>query len=478
MSETSEKPRTPTLTPDEVIAAQRSRQLTIISVVLLLLAGAVAAHRFAAPSETPTGNVEVAKFNADDIMGIEIHAAQGERLKLSRDGAVWRVVNRFNALADAEEPGILVKKIAGAKRLARPVTEDAQRFYLYQLNDEMAAHVILTDKAGKEVIHLLVGKGDNASSDYIRYAGKDGPAGIYELVDFGGSFDTIRARLKLDEENRPQPREWLQLDSFKTLPRDFDATRILIRDHDVEIELQSAPDPRDAGKRIWNMVRPQADFGNQSAVTGALEAIRNLRGYDVAGRPSPQGTELGLADPKRYVEIRYNTPGEGSRPENLRVDFGNRKGTEVAVWVTGESRGEFIWWVNDGVLARVFRPVEEFTDVAPLPPPGPAIVQECRVQHILVSWNGQPVTLKQPRTKKQARLLAEEVLAKARAEGSDWKALQKEHNEDSMDPHASFAIHAGANFVPEFIAMGQSLKVGEFGLVESTYGYHIIKRTE
>jgi len=478
MSETSEKPRTPTLTPDEVIAAQRSRQLTIISVVLLLLAGAVAAHRFAAPSETPTGNVEVAKFNADDIMGIEIHAAQGERLKLSRDGAVWRVVNRFNALADAEEPGILVKKIAGAKRLARPVTEDAQRFYLYQLNDEMAAHVILTDKAGKEVIHLLVGKGDNASSDYIRYAGKDGPAGIYELVDFGGSFDTIRARLKLDEENRPQPREWLQLDSFKTLPRDFDATRILIRDHDVEIELQSAPDTRDAGKRIWSMVRPQADFGNQSAVTGALEAIRNLRGYDVAGRPSPQGTELGLADPKRYVEIRYNTPGEGSRPESLRVDFGNRRGTEVAVWVTGESRGEFIWWVNDGVLARVFRPVEEFTDVAPLPPPGPAIVQECRVQHILVSWNGQPVTLKQPRTKKQARLLAEEVLAKARAEGSDWKALQKEHNEDSMDPHASYAIHPGANLAPEFMAMGQSLKVGEFGLAESAYGYHIIKRTE
>ncbi|KAA0211159.1 hypothetical protein EDM80_11915 [bacterium] len=478
MSETSEKPRTPALTPDEVIAAQRSRQLTIISVVLLLLAGAVAAHRFTAPRELPSGTVDVARFNADDIMGIEISSAQGEKLKLSRDGTAWRVVNRFNALADAEEPGILLKKIAGAKRLARPVTEDAQRFYLYQLSDELAAHVILTDKTGKEVVHLLVGKGDNASSDYIRYAGKEGPAGIFELVDFGGSFDTIRARLKLDEENRPQPREWLQLDSFKTLPRDFEATRILIRDQDAEIELQSAPDPRNAGKRIWNMVRPQAEFGNFSAVTGALEAIKNLRGYDVAGRPSPQGTELGLADPKRYVEVRYNTLGEGSRQETLRLDFGTRKGSEVAVWVTGESRGEFIWWVNDGVLARVFRAAEEFTDVAPLPPPGPAVVQECRVQHILISWNGQGVTLKQPRTKKQARQLAEDVLAKARAEGSDWKALQKEHNEDSVDPHASFAIHPGANLVPEFITMGQSLKVGEFGLVESTYGYHIIKRTE
>ena len=47
MSEaTQDAAKKPTLTPDEVIASQRSRQLTIVSVVLLALILGVAATKY------------------------------------------------------------------------------------------------------------------------------------------------------------------------------------------------------------------------------------------------------------------------------------------------------------------------------------------------------------------------------------------------------------------------------------------------
>ena len=474
---TEEQKSKPAVTPDEAIASQRSRQLTIIAIVLLLLSGAVAATRFSKKPEEPKGSESLVSFKPGDVASFEIFSgAGGERVKLARDGEAWRLMSRFGALVDTEEAGGLVKKLTEAKRLARPATEEPSRFSEFDLTYEQAAHLVLLDKQGKELVHLLVGKGQNTSSDFIRYSGKDALPGVYELVDAAGVMETLRSRLHLDAEGKPEVRSWVDTGAFKTLPREAEVSRLTIGDKAVQIEAESQADPKDAAKRIWQVVKPEASYGNSAALDGALEAIRNMRGTDVAGKPGAQGSELGVINAERWVEIKYSV--KGGKTETMRLDFGKTKDHDVAVWVTSESKGEFIWWANDYVLTRVFRPAVDFTDVAPLPPPGPAVTEQAKVQHILISYSGTRVPTKKPRTKAEARKLVQQVFEKAQAPGADWKALQLEFNED-VDPHSEYpVVKDDPNWDKAFTQGALSLKIGEVGLFETQFGYHIIKRLE
>lgn len=466
-------------TPDEVIASQRSRQLTIMAVVLLLLAGAIAAHRFGnRNAEKPAGTVALVSFKDADVAAIEIFAGVGgSKVKLTRDGENWRLSNRYGALADKDDAAALIKKVVDAKRLDRAATEESARFALFELTYEQAAHVVFTDKQGKELVHLLIGKGTGAAADFIRYSAKDAPPGVFELVDSAGVMETLRSRLHLDTEGKPEVRTWLDATAFKSLSREAEVQRMVINDKGVQIEVESATDRRDPSKRIWNVLKPEPGYGNSANIDGAIEALRTMRGADVAGKPSPHGPELGVAKAERWVEVKFSSKAGAGKTESLRFDFGTVKEHEVALWISSEKQGELIWWVNEYVLSRVFRPIADFVDVAPLPPPGPAVTDRAVVTHILVSFTGTGVPTKQQRTRMEARKLALAILEQAQGT-ADWKALQLQHNEDGA-PHTEYPVEKDdSRWDKNFSSGALSLKVGEVGLFETQFGYHIIKRME
>jgi peptidyl-prolyl cis-trans isomerase C len=102
--------------------------------------------------------------------------------------------------------------------------------------------------------------------------------------------------------------------------------------------------------------------------------------------------------------------------------------------------------------------------------------EQVRASHILISV-AQDATAE---AKQAAKTEAEAVLAKAKA-GDDFAALAKQH---SKDP-GSAAVGGDLNFfpkeqmVPEFSNAAWALKPGEIsGLVQSQFGYHIIKLTD
>lgn len=469
----------PALTPDEVIAAQRTRQLTIMAVVLLLLAGAIAAHRFGSGEpEKKTGSVALAGFKAGDVAAIEIFSGQGgEKVRLARDGETWRLANRFGALAEKDDVAGLVKKITEAKRLDRAATQESERFALFELTFEQAAHVVMTDKQGKELLHLLVGKGDNSSADFVRYSGKDAVPGVFELVDTAGVMETLRSRLHLDAEGKAEVRPWLDMTAFKTLARETEVSRVVISDKGANIELESAPDPRDAGKRIWNVVKPEPGYGNTATIDGVLDALRTMRGSDIAGKPDVHGAELGVVGAERWVEVKYSL--KGGKAESLRFDFGKVKDKEVPVWISSQQQGEFIWLVSDYALTRIFRPTADFVDVAPLPPPGPAVTERAVVQFIVIGWDGTKASLRVSRTKAEARKLVQVLLERASTAGVNWADLEKENSEFPYKTSDGVPVEKDDIRWPrDFPPCGLSLKIGEVGLFETEMGYTIIKRLE
>ena len=101
-------------------------------------------------------------------------------------------------------------------------------------------------------------------------------------------------------------------------------------------------------------------------------------------------------------------------------------------------------------------------------------------QHILVSWKGARRNGGATRSKADARTLAEEVLKQVKA-GGDFSELATKHSDDkgSRDRMGSVGSFRKEDMDPKFSDAAFALPVGGTSdLVETEFGYHIIKRNQ
>jgi len=119
--------------------------------------------------------------------------------------------------------------------------------------------------------------------------------------------------------------------------------------------------------------------------------------------------------------------------------------------------------------------------------------QYVTVQHILIGFTGSVPGKTITRTQVEAKKLAEDILARAKA-GEDFDALVKEYTDDSHTGIYKMAnlgvpadmqngVYQRDRMVQAFGDVGFPLDVGAIGLAvydpeKSKYGYHLIKRIE
>jgi len=102
-------------------------------------------------------------------------------------------------------------------------------------------------------------------------------------------------------------------------------------------------------------------------------------------------------------------------------------------------------------------------------------------QHILVGYKGvKRVSKTITRTKAEAKARAAEVLAKLRA-GAEFEDMVKEYSDDpgSIERQGLLGKFHRADLDPAFAAAAFNLQVEEVSeVVETPFGFHIIKRTQ
>ncbi|MBR5155055.1 MAG: peptidylprolyl isomerase [Clostridia bacterium] len=104
--------------------------------------------------------------------------------------------------------------------------------------------------------------------------------------------------------------------------------------------------------------------------------------------------------------------------------------------------------------------------------------EKVTVKHILISFEFDEEGKVTDEAKATAKKKAEEVLAKVK-NGQDFDKLVKEYNEDPGMTDEGYTFEQNGTMVKEFEDASFALKIGEVSeLVETTYGYHIIKRVE
>jgi parvulin-like peptidyl-prolyl isomerase len=109
------------------------------------------------------------------------------------------------------------------------------------------------------------------------------------------------------------------------------------------------------------------------------------------------------------------------------------------------------------------------------------LANTAQVKHILIGW--KDTETHDPRAEKRTKKDAEDqvrALVTQLKGGADFDAVMKEWSEDpgSAANGRAYAVSPDAQLVIEFKQLGLRLKVGEVGVVQSDYGFHIMKRVE
>ncbi len=95
-----------------------------------------------------------------------------------------------------------------------------------------------------------------------------------------------------------------------------------------------------------------------------------------------------------------------------------------------------------------------------------------RVKHVLIKTD----EIKDQEELDKAKALAEDIRDRASA-GENFEELVKTFSADGMDVEKGYYFTTG-RMVPEFETASFMISVGNVAMVESTYGYHIIKKYE
>ncbi len=112
------------------------------------------------------------------------------------------------------------------------------------------------------------------------------------------------------------------------------------------------------------------------------------------------------------------------------------------------------------------------------------VASRTRVKHILIGWGdlagnyqGSMDPRAAARSKRDAEDRVEQLMAQI-AGGAEFDALVAEHSEDrgSASNPEGYEVFPGAELVLEFRQLGLRLNLDEVGVVQTTFGFHIMKR--
>lgn len=192
-------------------------------------------------------------------------------------------------------------------------------------------------------------------------------------------------------------------------------------------------------KLLSQEVKTRGVKGDEQAVAGEIQSIR--------GRfPSEEEFNKALA-------------AQDMTPEKLKAEMLTQTGISKMMETATSGTAE----VTDG-------DVKDFYDKNPDKFTRP---EQVRASHILFKTEGDDAA------KKKARASAEAVLKQAKG-GKEFAALAKQHSSDgSAQQGGDLGFFVKEQMVPEFSTVAFAMQPGQISdLVESQFGYHIIKVTE
>ncbi len=455
-----------------------NRQLTILAIaaaVLIALTGLL--YSGGAPQPGFRSGVLLIQGLAPENVGSIVIEKDSSTVTLSRQGQGFVVADKAGYPASVKEINDLLIKVLDI-RCARKVTDSAANHGELGVVEGGAEAVAVSfrDAEGNPLIGFIKGKSaEQGSGAYVRLSGEDT---VY-LTDGYLWFDTAAMDYVDKDLVTVQADEVERVDV--SVGEDSYA---LVRGEDDKAQLQQVPE----GKRA-----------KASELTYVFEALSNFSMDDVARAGSVEGLQWdgvykclfkdGLTyviqsaekDEKYYVKLSAIGPAQ-DRVTVTRTESDEELEKKDALLRAGDRAREFtpqhapwVYEVSSWRAKKLRKPLDELVEDLPKD----ETPDEVAASHILIGYEGAERS-EAERTKEEARELAREVLEKAKAEGADFAALARQYSDGPTGERGGdLGTFGKGQMAKAFEEAAFKLEVGEISdVVETPFGFHVIKRTE
>ena len=222
------------------------------------------------------------------------------------------------------------------------------------------------------------------------------------------------------------------------------------------------------------------------------EAYRNIQYIVVSEKPSQTDIEtekeslLKLLQPEVVFNSKTNkndTIAGFAKTKNIK-DFVDRHSDVPydSIFVNKDNlRSSYADTLFNLPVGKVFGPYEEDGSLKLsrmiAKQPGGAV----KASHILIAYAGsQAATPNTTRTKEEAKAKAEGLLAQAKAAGADFAQLARENSEEPGAVYSAgdLGFFSKGAMVKPFEEFAFNNAVGTIGLVETDFGFHVVKVTD
>lgn len=229
--------------------------------------------------------------------------------------------------------------------------------------------------------------------------------------------------------------------------------------------LKQSGDVKDFKKFDWNAAEKKTGMTNAEYVKGsAVESLVPV--YALISEGEKHGIKLSGDEEKKIQDWLKQVKSQYGDQFATILKQSGYESEEVLVEM------QKLQSLMSKVYADVEKDISKYATAEQLKP----YMDEDKItaKHILIPFEENADDNSKAETKKKA----EDILAKINA-GEDFDKLREENSQDPGQPDAGYTFANDGTMVQEFTDAAFALKPGEVSkVVETQYGYHIIKRVE
>ena len=363
-----------------------------------------------------------------------------------------------------------------------------------KVTDSDANHKELGVAEGAEgaVSVTFIGAGDKPLIGYVKGKNAD-LGGVYVRLAGENTVCTTDGPLWLNE----QPADYIGKSLLAIKEQDVRRVEVKVGKDAYAIGRADKDKDKGDGKPALENI-PKGKRAKASEVADVFGALANLEMSDVAAADKTKlawdaaytcrlksGLSYTVQLAKDGEKLHAKLSAKG--PEGQRIEVGRTESTEelkkkevllLAMETPGKFNPKHAPWVYELAswkAGKMRRPLAELIEDIPKD----TTPEEITASHILIAYKGAERS-GATRTKPAAKTLAETVLKLARTEGADFASLAQKHSDGpSKTKGGDLGAFKKGAMAKAFEEAAFKLKVGEIsGVVETPFGFHVIKRTK
>lgn len=458
-------------------------------------AGVMVALSILVAFEKPTVNFGFAKgrylvrnLDPKQVATIKIKS-KSEEVKLDRLNDGFVVSSKLSYPASNKEVNSLLRDLAKVQLAAEAATsKDAHKSLGVAPDSEEAKVVTFLDRDGKEIVGVVVGKAAEGSGGYnVRLTSEDT---VYRSESYVNvrekSLDYVEKEIVNNERN--------QIAKVEVKPATGQAY-VIDSPKEGEVALLGVPE----GKRVKasaheSIFTATSYFAFEDLAPAAEKADLEFKDSHVVTRRDAARFTFEVAKkadkfwvrghaeytgPERSAIAREIAKGKEAKDDAKNAEELKKKEAflkaEDAVKAFNQLHQSWVYQVGNWKAENL---AKAFTDLIEDIPVGP---EEIAAQHILISYEGAQRSEVKGRTKEEAKHKADELLPKVKAAPDKFNDFARDNTDEpgGKEKGGDLGTFKREAMTKPFADAAFKLEVNAVSeVVESEFGFHIIKRTK